>query len=85
MSKYSGGFDLMDSMIIPKPCAYRSANLTSVQYYRGQNPKQYDISEQNSQGNIVTQMSTSSNLIYQNGLLANDIAEYEQSSYSVYI
>jgi hypothetical protein len=35
ISKYSGGFDLLDSMIIPKPCAYKSANLTSTYYYRG--------------------------------------------------
>jgi len=35
LSKYSGGFNLLDSMIVPKPCAFKSANLTSVQYYRG--------------------------------------------------
>lgn len=34
-SKYSGGFALQDSMIIPRPCAFKSANLTSVNYYRG--------------------------------------------------
>lgn len=36
-SRYSGGFALMDSMVIPRPCAYKSANLTQVDYYRGQN------------------------------------------------
>lgn len=34
-SRYSGGFTLMDSMVIPRPCAYKSANLTQVDYYRG--------------------------------------------------
>jgi hypothetical protein len=43
-SRYSGGFALMDSMTIPRPCAYKSANLTQVDYYRGQNAQQYKIS-----------------------------------------
>lgn len=34
-SRYSGGFSLLDTMKIPRPCAYQSQNLTSVQYYRG--------------------------------------------------
>jgi len=43
LSRYSGGFDLMDTMKIPRPCAYKSANLTSAEYYRGQNPTAYYI------------------------------------------
>lgn len=27
-SRYSGGFSLLDSMVIPRPCAYKSFNLT---------------------------------------------------------
>jgi len=34
-SRYSGGFTLLDTMKIPRPCAFQSQNLTSVQYYRG--------------------------------------------------
>lgn len=47
VSKYSGGFDLQDTIIIPKPCAYKSSNLTSVTYYRGQNTYRYDVAKQN--------------------------------------
>lgn len=36
-SRYSGGFNLLDTLKIPKACAYKSANLTAVEYYRGQN------------------------------------------------
>lgn len=46
-SKYSGGFALQDSMIIPRPCAFKSYNLTSVNYYRGQNSQQYKIAQNN--------------------------------------
>jgi hypothetical protein len=42
-SRYSGSFALMDTMKIPRPCAYRSLNLTGVEYYRGQNTMDYDI------------------------------------------
>jgi len=45
VSRYSGGFDLLDTMKIPRPCAFESYNLTSVDYYRGQNTKLYDIGE----------------------------------------
>ena len=34
-SRYSGGFTLLDTMIIPRPCAFKSFNLTQVDYYRG--------------------------------------------------
>jgi hypothetical protein len=37
-SRYSGGFSLLDTMVIPRPCAYKSYNMTQVDYYRGQNP-----------------------------------------------
>ena len=42
-SRYSGGFPLLDTMRIPRPCAYQSQNLTSVSYYRGQRTYSYDI------------------------------------------
>ena len=64
ISKYSGGFDLLDSMIIPKPCAARSANLTEVSYYRGQNELQYSISKENPTGTVITQMTDSSEIVY---------------------
>jgi len=85
ISKYSGGFDLLDSMIIPKPCAARSANLTSVDYYRGQNAYQYKISVENPSGSVITQMDSKSEIVYQDGTSATDIARYDQNSYSVFI
>jgi len=42
-SRYSGGFALLDSMKIPRPCAFASQNLTSVTYYRGQNTYKYNL------------------------------------------
>lgn len=47
-SKYSGGFALLDTMKVPRPCAYQSQNLTAVEYYRGQNTYSYDLFDQNS-------------------------------------
>jgi hypothetical protein len=85
ISKYSGGFPLVDSIIIPKPCAYKSSNLTSVSYYRGQNTYKYDVSKQNRQGTVITQMSADSQLVFQNGTNASNIAVYDQSKYSVMI
>jgi len=63
MSKYSGGFALLDSMRIPRPCAYKSYNLTSVNYYRGQNTYSYKISYNNTHTFVVTMMSEKSSKI----------------------
>ena len=45
VSRYSGGFALIDTMKIPRPCAFESYNLTSVEYYRGQNTMFYNIGD----------------------------------------
>jgi hypothetical protein len=42
-SRYSGSFALMDTMKIPRPCAYKSFNMTGAEYYRGQNTLKYKI------------------------------------------
>lgn len=54
VSRYSGGFSLIDTMKIPRPCAFESFNLTSVEYYRGQNTMTYDIGDKNSVANVIT-------------------------------
>jgi hypothetical protein len=72
-------------MIIPRPCAFKSYNLTSVDYYRGQNRQQYKIAQKNVEGNVVTMMDENSLLIYQDGKSAADIATYEKKTYSIYI
>ena len=67
-SRYSGGFSLMDTMKIPRPCAFKSYNLTSIDYYRGQRPLDYKISSSdNTAGFVVTLMNTKSEFIFQNG------------------
>jgi len=65
-------------MIIPRPCAFKSFNLTSVNYYRGQRALAYKIAQANVQGNVVTMMDDSSVLVYQNGKNASDIATYDR-------
>lgn len=72
-------------MIIPRPCAFKSYNLTSVEYYRGQKAKQYRIAQANVEGNVVTMMDESSVIIYQDGKSANDIAKYDKNTYSIMI
>ncbi len=56
VSKYSGGFSLEDTIRIPRPCAFKSSNLTAVTYYRGQDATQYAITSQNSNGFVITMM-----------------------------
>ena len=44
-SLYSVGFGLTDTMKVPRPCAFKSLNMTGVDYYRGQNAYAYTIPE----------------------------------------
>jgi hypothetical protein len=43
-SPYSGAFDLLDTMFIPRACASQSYNMTQFDYFYGQNTKTYTIS-----------------------------------------
>lgn len=63
-SRYSGGFTLLDSFKIPRPCAFASMNLTEMEYYRGQNPLQYKIIENNAGSSVITQMDSNAELLY---------------------
>lgn len=45
-SPYSGGFELKDTFVIPRPCAKSSVNMTEVSYYYGQRTFEYDITSQ---------------------------------------
>jgi len=72
-------------MKIPRPCAYKSYNMTQMNYYRGTNQERYNIASQNNQGFIVTMMDANSQIMYQNGLPSNDLAIYNQSDYSIYV
>ena len=42
-SPYSGAFDLLDTMYIPRPCASAYANLTQMDYFYGQHKKRYNF------------------------------------------
>ena len=70
-------------MIIPRPCAFKSENMTSVSYYRGQNPLQYQIKD--SSGNVATMMNAKSELIYQDGSSAADMATLHKNNYTIFI
>ena len=73
-------------MKIPRPSAFASYNLTAVEYYRGQNTMTYDIGEENSVGSsVVTQMSSDSKIIFQDGTSADSFARYSQEDYSIKI
>ena len=74
-SRYSGGFPLLDTMKIPRPCAFQSQNLTSVQYYRGQNTMEYDLYRLNS-ATVATYFDNNPNIIFQDGTDATDLAKF---------
>ena len=69
-------------MKIPRPCAYSSQNLTSVQYYRGQNNMTYDIFAENSGD---TFMSGEPYIIFQDGQPADALATFNPSEFTVII
>jgi len=81
-SRYSGGFALLDTMKIPRPCAFASQNLTSVQYYRGQNTKQYNLFAENS-AKVASYMTGTPKIIYQNGQDASNLAKYNRQANTI--
>jgi membrane-bound inhibitor of C-type lysozyme len=56
-----------------------------MNYYRGQNPTQYKITNQNSQGFVVTMMDGKSQIVLVNGESAAAIATYQQKTYSIWV
>lgn len=72
-------------MKIPRPCAYKSYNMTQMNYYRGTDLERYSIASQNTQGFIVTMMDANSQIMYQDGQNSSDLATYNQSDYSIYV
>lgn len=66
ISPYSGAFDLLDTMYIPRPCATNSYNLTAMDYFYGQRFKSYDIKKE-SREKILAKMSSEKELVFQNG------------------
>jgi hypothetical protein len=72
-------------MKIPRPCAYKSFNLTSVDYYRGSHTQDYNIGGDNDKQYVVSLMTDSAELIYQDGSSASEIAVFNKQAYSVQI
>ena len=70
-SRYSGSFDLLDTVNYPKMCADRSIKMenNNIEYYRGQNELTYVI-EENSNPGIVEMINS---WMFQNGTNAEDL------------
>ena len=51
-------------MKIPRPCAYKSYNLTSINYYRGQNKYEYKITNNNTYTFVMSMMGKGSKMIF---------------------
>lgn len=82
-SKYAGGFTLLDSYKIPRPCAFKSFNMTEADYYRGQWAMSYSIAQQNTVS-YVTNLMTSPKLIGIDGN-PSTVATYSNTTNSINI
>lgn len=83
-SPYSGAFSLLDTMQIPKPCAYISLNLTQEDYFYGQWTDEYDMKDSiNGADKVVSQMGSSYEYVFQNGSSTSKIATFAQYNASV--
>lgn len=81
-SRYSGGFSLLDTFKIPRPCAFKSYNMTEAQYYRGQNEYTYPINQ--AENTYVTSLMENPTLYLINGT-EPQIAKYDKKSNSIII
>lgn len=65
-SPYSGAFDLLDTLRIPRACAYESQNMTQLDYFYGQRQVTYDM-KQNNMAKVASKMDDEVEFIFQNG------------------
>lgn len=67
-SPYSGAFDLLDTMYIPRPCATNSVNVTQIPltYFYGQKQNTFDLVK-SGYSNILSKMSPEKEFVFQNG------------------
>lgn len=56
-----------------------------MNYYRGQNPTQYKITNLNSQGFAATMMNEKSQIVLVNGESAAAYATYDKKTYSIWV
>ena len=91
-SRYSGGFSLLNTMIIPRPCAYVSANFTQQSelqtYYRGQKTQELNMEQLEVDSfdlNESSFLKTDVSSFYQNGTSADDFAVYNSETKSIQV
>ncbi len=77
-SPYSGAFDLLDTMQVPRPCASAYANLTQMDYFYGQRKKSYNFRDEPSYKtratNVFAQMDMEKEFVFQNGTQCSSFA-----------
>jgi hypothetical protein len=83
-SPYSGAFDLLDNMYIPRPCASSSANLTQLDYFYGQRAKSYNMRKEPSSKQrattVFSMMDREREFIFQNGSTCRRFAWLDSGS-----
>jgi len=91
-SRYSGGFSLLNTMIIPRPCAYLSANFTQQpelqKYYRGQKTQELNMERLMEENfDIYESRFSFTNVpsFYQNGTSADDFAVHNSETNSMQV
>lgn len=72
-SPYSGAFALLNSMYVPKPCAYVSVNMTQMDYFYGQWEEMYDMKLSEGANRYMVQMGENYKLLFQNGSESTDL------------
>lgn len=65
-SPYSGGFDLLDTISVPRACAANNINMTQMDYFYGQRTKTYDLSDYN-YDKYIQLMDDETEFVFQNG------------------
>lgn len=63
-SPYSGAFSLLNSMYIPRPCAYVSVNMTQLDYFYGQWEKMYDMKLSSGADQYVVHMGSNYRIMF---------------------
>lgn len=84
-SPYSGAFDLLDTMYIPRPCASSYANLTQMDYFYGQRKKSYNMRDEPSYKQravtVFSMMDRQREFIFQNGSSCSAFAWLDSGSF----
>ena len=84
-SPYSGAFDLLDTMYIPRPCSSSYANLTQMDYFYGQRKKSYNMRDEPSYKQravtVFSMMDQGREFLFQNGSTCSAFAWLDSGSF----